>query len=172
MLELMRIAYSIGVAILALVIFSKPGQVVSWFPRPTVTEQPPATTPATTVTIHPNALAKQMNLGLVVVPGAVVCSDFDSVQLVIAIYQEHFGETLQDRITQESVPLRGPAMPAPELEFLGCSLLPTGTPMLVEPGLGYDVPRVTAKLSDGTIVRGVTHGGMIELNEVGQEEQR
>ena len=162
----MRIAYFIGVAILALVIFTRPGEIASWFPRSVVTEQ----SPATRVTIHPNAVAKQPNLGVVVIPGAVICPNYDKVDLVISMYQEHWGETIQDRITQgQTVLLRGPAMPVPNLELLGCSLVPPGTPMQVTEGLA---PSVTAQLPDGTIVRGITHPLMFSWDLKEQERQQ
>ena len=124
------------------------------------------------VTIHPNAVAKQPNLGAVVIPGAVLCPNYEVVNSVIHMYQEHWGEAMQDTISQgQTVLLRGPATPVPNLELLGCSLLPPGTPMQVVQGLA---PSVTAQLPDGVIVRGITHPLMFswDLNEQERQQTR
>ena len=67
---------------------------------------------------------------------------------------------MQDAMTHgQSRLVRGQPTPAPNLKAHGCVLLPPGTPMVSEGGNA--VPVVTAKLQNGTLVRGVTLPAMI-----------
>ena len=111
------------------------------------------------VPIHPNAVARP----IMAVPGALVCSNVADIQAMSDLYNEHWGETQQDAMSHgQSVLLRGQAAPAPDPKVFGCTLLPPGTPVQAENGgLGDAIPKVTAKLPDGTIVRGLTFSNML-----------
>jgi hypothetical protein len=122
---------------------------------PETTEKPPAAV----VQIHPNAVARSW----MSVPGAIVCSNATDVNALIDLYNEHWKETQEDTLSHgKSVLLRGPATPAPDPKVFGCSLLPPGTLVQAEnAGLGDVMPGVTAKLPEGTIVRGLTWSLML-----------
>jgi hypothetical protein len=110
----------------------------------------------------PNATAR----GVSVVPGAIVCPSHDAVSMMFDMYAAHWEDTMQDAMTHGQARLiRGqPApAPAPDMEAYGCALLPNGTPMMLE--TGNVVPVVTAKLPNGTIIRGVTLPAMIVQNQ-------
>ena len=98
--------------------------------------------------------------GVSVVPGAIVCPNYNTVQSMFDWYVAHWTDTQQDALTNgQSRLLRGQPTPAPDLKFYGCALLPPGTPMMLE--RGNIVPVVTATLADGTTIRGVTLAAMI-----------
>jgi hypothetical protein len=107
-----------------------------------VADKPAPTTPA----FHPNAVAKSLTAA----PGAVVCPDLPTVSLVFHLYAAHW----EDSTT---------AAPDPALHQ--CYLLVSGTPVRVENADAFTTgfPRVTAKLSDGTVIRGVTLPSMLSL---------
>jgi len=98
--------------------------------------------------------------GVSVVPGAIICPNYDTVKMMFDLYVAHWTDTQQDALTHgQSRLLRGDPTPPPDLKFYGCALLPPGTPMMLE--RGNIVPVVTATLSDGTSIRGVTLAAMI-----------
>ena len=117
--------------------------------------------PNAVVQIHPNAVAKP----IMAVPGAVVCSNIADVRAVSDLYNEHWAETTQDTMSHgQSTLLRGQAAPTPDPKVFGCSLIPSGTPVQPEDGgLGMAMPKVTAKLPDGTIVQGLTFSNMLSV---------
>ncbi|MGC9953638.1 MAG: tetratricopeptide repeat protein [Rhizomicrobium sp.] len=107
----------------------------------------------------PNSMAVTAR-GVSVVPGAIVCPDHDTVRLIFDMYVAHWTDAQQDAMTNgQSRLLRGKPSPAPDLKLYGCALLPSGTHMMLE--RGNIVPIVTAKLPDGTTIRGVTLEAMI-----------
>jgi len=94
------------------------------------------------------------------VPGAVICRDHRTVELMIDWYRSHFEDKLQDALTKgQSRLIRGEPTSKPPLESYGCALAPAGTPLKLE--IGNVVPVVTATLPDGSTVRGVTDPGLI-----------
>lgn len=104
---------------------------------------------------HPNAVATSF----MAAPGAIVCQDFASLRLVFDLYSHHWEDTMQDRLTKgQSQDLRGPSSPVPDPKLYGCALLRPGTPVHVENSDAFTtgIPTVSAKLPDGTMVRGVT----------------
>jgi hypothetical protein len=113
--------------------------------RSSVTETP----------FHPNAVATSF----MAAPGAIVCQDFASLRLVFDLYSHHWEDTMQDKLTNgQSQVLRGPPSPTPDLKVHGCSLVRPGTPVYVENSDAFTtgIPKVSTKLPDGTMVRGVT----------------
>ena len=109
---------------------------------------------------HPNAVAKS----LTATPGAIVCADLASVSLVFRLYANHWEYAAQDASTNgQSNVLRGPTAPAPDPKLYGCSLLIPGTPVYVENADAFTtgIPKVLAKLPDGTMVHGVTLPSML-----------
>jgi TPR repeat protein len=79
---------------------------------------------------------------------------------VFSLYTAQWESAMQDAMTNgQSSLIHGQPSPAPDLEAYGCTLLSPGTPMMLEGG--NIVPVVTAKLSNGTIVKGVTLAGMV-----------
>jgi hypothetical protein len=116
--------------------------------------------PSHTVNFVPNATAR----GVSVVPGAIVCPSHDAVSLMFNQYAAHWEDTMQDAMTKgQSRLIRGQPAPAPDFESYGCALLPPGTPIMLE--TGNAVPVVTAKLPNGTIIRGVTFPDMVVQNQ-------
>jgi len=108
---------------------------------------------------HPNATEVTAS-ALSAAPGAIVCQDYATVQLVFRIYTAHWQDSLQDRLTKgQSKLLRGESSPEPVPEVYGCMLVPPGTSMLQDPG--NVVPVVTFKRSDGSYFKGVTMAPMI-----------
>jgi hypothetical protein len=98
--------------------------------------------------------------GVSVVPGAIICPNYDTVKMMFDLYVAHWTDTQQDALTHgQSRLLRGDPTPPPDLKFYGCALLPPGSPMMLE--RGNIVPVVTATLFDGTSIRGVTLAAMI-----------
>jgi hypothetical protein len=97
--------------------------------------------------------------GVSVVPGAIICSNYRAVQVVFDLYTSHWSDTAQDAVTKgQSRLIRGDAAPAPDPTLYGCVLLPSGTPMRMKDGNA--VPIVTAKMADGTNIKGVTFPSM------------
>jgi hypothetical protein len=109
--------------------------------------------------------------GVSVVPGAIVCRDFDTVRLMFDLYADYWSDATQDSLTHgQSRVLRGAPASKPDFELHGCALLAPGTPMTLE--TGNIVPVVAAKLSDGRTIMGVTLGSMVFVSQEVQEEQR
>jgi len=108
--------------------------------------------------------------GVSVVPGAIVCPNLASVQLMFSLYTESVTEDMQDAMSRgQSRLLRGEPMPKPDFKVYGCALLPSGTPMRLDKNNsngGWSV--VSAKLTNGKTIRGVTLESMI----VGTELQK
>jgi hypothetical protein len=107
---------------------------------------------------HPNAVAKSVGQ----VPGAIVCPDFPSVQVVFDLYSQYWGDAMQDRMygADRARVLRGPSTPVPDPTLYGCSLLAPGTPIEIQRGV-FGLPMVIAKSPDGTMIRGVTLPDMV-----------
>jgi hypothetical protein len=98
--------------------------------------------------------------GVSVVPGAIVCPSHDAVSLMFDLYVSHWEDAAQDAMTNhQSRLVRGQPTPVPNLKAHGCALLPPGTPMTLDSR--SVVPVVTAKLPNGTTVKGVTLPAMI-----------
>jgi hypothetical protein len=125
-------------------------------------DKPAPTTPP----FHPNAVAKSLTAA----PGAVVCADLQTVSVMFHLYAAHWGDSSADAMTKgQARVVRGPAAPAPDPKLYGCSLLVPGTPVRVENVDAFTTgfPRVTAKLPDGTVIRGVTLSSMLSLVKPG-----
>jgi TPR repeat protein len=98
--------------------------------------------------------------GVSVVPGAIVCPSYAVVSRMFDLYVSHWEDTTQDALTKgQSRLMRGQPTPAPNLKSYGCALLSPGTPMMLE--TGNAVPVVTAKLPNGSTIKGVTLPAMI-----------
>jgi len=96
----------------------------------------------------------------VVLAGALVCPDSDTISLMYELYSAHWKDAQMDTLTNgQSRLLHGPPAPAPDPKVFGCTLLPPGAPMMLE--RNNIVPVVTATLPDGTTIRGVTWPNMI-----------
>jgi hypothetical protein len=128
-----------------------------------VIENSPSATknsPAVEIPFHPNAVAKS----LAAVPGAIVCPDLASVKLVFDRYSDHWEDTGQDAVTNgQSRQLRGNPATEPHPEDFNCALVIPGTPIQVENADAFTtgIPMVSAKLPNGTMIRGVTLPGML-----------
>lgn len=93
-------------------------------------------------------------------PGAIVCSNLDRVSFVFRLYAEHWTEVQQDVLTRgASRAVHGEPMAAPDPADYDCVLIPPGTPMLMQRMTG--IPFVSARLKNGTSVKGVTLDAMI-----------
>jgi hypothetical protein len=98
--------------------------------------------------------------GVSVVPGAIVCPDLNTVDLMFDLYANYWSDAMQDTMTHgEAQLIRGEPAPKPQFEMYGCALLAPGTRLTMESG--HVVPVVTAKLPNGKTIRGVTLPSMI-----------
>jgi len=98
--------------------------------------------------------------GVSIVPGAIVCASYDVVSRVFHLYTAHWEDATQDAMTNgQSSLIRGKGAPAPDLKSYGCALVPPGTHMTLDSK--SIVPVVTAKLPNGTTIKGVTLPEMI-----------
>jgi len=75
------------------------------------------------------------------------------------LYVSHWEDVTQNAMTNgQSRLIRGQGAPAPDLKSYGCALVPPGTPMTLD--TRNVVPVVTAKLPNGTTIKGVTFEAM------------
>jgi hypothetical protein len=99
------------------------------------------------------------------VPGAIICQDYETVQLMYDWYVRVFREQLMDTVTkgQSRLALRSTPDPSSYLQRFGCGWVPDGTPMTLE-NAGEDtyMPIVTARQPGKPPVRGVTDKAMIK----------
>lgn len=94
-------------------------------------------------------------------PGAIVCRDMDTVEVMFHQYSAHWEDSMQDRVTGgQSRLIRGPAAQTPTLSRFGCYLAKPGTPMQLDQR--YIVPVVSFRLPSGKTVRGVTMEDMFK----------
>lgn len=106
-----------------------------------------------------DAVAKGMDL----VDGAIVCSSYD---LAAWMYGQvnvarHAVRSLSPESRRQAALIRGYDIGRePRLEDWGCVLVPTGTPLAVEPG--NTVPVVSGRLADGRRFEGVTLPTMVQ----------
>jgi hypothetical protein len=102
--------------------------------------------------------------GAGVVPGALICPNYDTVTLMFDLYSDYWTD-MRARALQgaQATLLHGDPMPAPDPRLYGCILVSAGTPMTLE--RGNIVPVVTVKLPDETTIRGVTMPGMLVGDE-------
>lgn len=99
--------------------------------------------------------------GVSVIPGAIVCRDYQTVSFMISWYNAHWADTFEDKITRgQSNLMRGAATRSPDFARYGCALIAPGTPMAVE--RGNMVPVVEGKLPNGKPFRGVTDPSMLQ----------
>jgi hypothetical protein len=97
--------------------------------------------------------------GVSVVPGAIVCPSHAAVSRMFDLYVSHWEDVTQNAMTNgQSRLIRGQGAPAPDLKSYGCALVPPGTPMTLD--TRNVVPVVTAKLPNGTTIKGVTFEAM------------
>jgi hypothetical protein len=102
-----------------------------------------------------------MARGAGVVPGAIICSDLETVNLLFKLYSQAWGEQRQDEMAKGAFRrISGPPMAYPNFAAFGCALVPPGTRMKVE--TERPVPLVSVTLPDGTMVRGVTFAFMFD----------
>src|ERR1700742_5220524 len=65
-----------------------------------------------------------------IVPGAILCQDYDTVSLMYDLYAESWGENMQYKVTRgQSKLIHGDPMPPPDLAAHGCILVQAGTPL-------------------------------------------
>lgn len=94
-----------------------------------------------------------------VVPGAILCPDARTTQVVYRRILRSWTQHAQDAVTDGRSELyRGKARPMPELALYGCSFVPAGDPMILESNDVIPVVRATVA---GKRVRGVTLPAMI-----------
>ncbi len=98
-------------------------------------------------------------------PGAIVCPDLQTVQLLQHLYADQWEVTARNSITSgQSTLLEGQPQPV-DPSLYGCSLLSSGTPVQAsDPGelLRGVAALVKATLPDGTTVQGITSLGMLD----------
>ena len=146
------------IALYEVVLSQSPGTSEKPKQTSTAADKPAHTTPP----FHPNAVAKSLKAA----PGALVCSDLQTVSVVFHLYAAHWEDSTADAMTKgQAGVVRGPAAPAPDPKLYGCYLLVPGTPVRVENADAFTTgfPKVTAKLPDGTIIHGVTLPAMLSL---------
>jgi len=97
--------------------------------------------------------------GVSVIPGAVVCSDSQTVGLVAHLYEQAWQDQLEAKMTRgQSSLIHGSPAEIPHPDEYGCILVPPGTKVMLESG--NFVPVVTLKLHGGW-ARGVTFPNML-----------
>lgn len=102
-----------------------------------------------------NSLIPVIASGFIGVPGAIVCADYATVQVVFKMYSQSWDDQFLDKATNgKTVLLRGPALRQPNPEQFGCTLIKPGTPMLMDPKTG--IPFVTVVSDNSSIIHGVT----------------
>jgi hypothetical protein len=104
--------------------------------------------------------------------GALICPNYDTVLLLIRLRNEARNAAMADRASGGlQTILHGSPPSEPEPEAYGCNLIATGEPFLSVQGQST-VFVVTAKLSNGEVVRGVTTGYMMEYSAEEQQRQQ
>lgn len=96
-----------------------------------------------------------------VVPGAIVCPNFELVNMMFRDYSDYWQQAQQDILTHGQYRLLHGEPIKPNFEIFDCALLAPGTSMTVEAGSNV-VPVVTATLPDGSTIKGVTMPTMVE----------
>jgi hypothetical protein len=99
--------------------------------------------------------------GVSVVPGAIVCPDFPTVQLMFDWYTTHWSDVFRDQVTHgQSSELGGPPLSEPPFESYGCTLVPNGTAVTMTLIPGKLFPTITGQLPSGRAFSGVTFSSM------------
>lgn len=113
-----------------------------------------------------------MAVGISVVPGAIICKDVPTVNAVYELYVDYWGEATQDTLTHgTSRILRGPPALKPDPAFFGCTVLPPGTPVHINPVLA-GIVQVSVKSNQGEKVLGITFESMVVTPEQIKERLR
>ena len=100
-----------------------------------------------------------VSTGVSVVPGAIVCPDFRTVQFMFDWYTTHWEDEQRNVLTNgQSRLIEGETSP-PNFKLYGCALIPPGTSLILQKG--NVVPVVTTKLPNGKVISGVTLPSMI-----------
>jgi len=95
--------------------------------------------------------------GVSVVPGAIVCPDFPTVQLMFNWYTTHWSDVQADQLSHGlSSQVNGPPVSEPPLETYGCTLVPNGTAVTMTRAEGQAFPTMTGQLPSGGTFEGVT----------------
>jgi Superinfection immunity protein len=93
------------------------------------------------------------------VPGAIVCSNMATVEMLSHLYTAAWEDKFQDKLTRgQSRLLRGEGASEPKPEDYGCILLPPGTEITATSDA--IVPIVRVKFPSGAKIKGVTEGVM------------
>jgi hypothetical protein len=118
-----------------------------------------------TTAIHADDAATiAVSHGLGLVPAAIICSNLQNWQIAVDSYNERQTEVMQDYYTRgQSKLARGEPAPPPDLQALGCTMIPNGTRLIVTFEGAF--PVVTAKLRNGKTVRGVMHPDMFTIQK-------
>src|ERR1700677_440129 len=91
-------------------------------------------------------------------PGALICSNPNTLNMVFHLYALAWEEQTHDKLTEGTSRQAGSSQ-SPDPRAYGCELLAPGTHALVR-NMQW-VPNVVATLPDGTQIEGVTMGGML-----------
>jgi hypothetical protein len=92
-------------------------------------------------------------------PGAFVCQNLDSVEVMTNLYKQCQASVWMDAITNGQDRLIHAPVAEPDFESVGCAMVPAGTPMeLVE--TYQNIPVVKANLN-GRTIQGVTYPSML-----------
>ena len=106
------------------------------------------------------------------IAGAIVCPNFELVDLMIDRYKEHFRAQIQEQVLGSQIKLlRGEPAPEPELSSYGCGLAPAGTILDRIKSFGPAV-QIEGMNSKGEWIKGVTSILMIAPAESGSDEGR
>jgi hypothetical protein len=108
---------------------------------------------------HPN-ISPMLAKGAGEVPGALICPDYQTAQVMFDWYSAHKMDELEDSVTGGRSRARRQPFSAPVLRRYGCTLVVPGTPLALERGNAY--PVVSAKLPNGQRVRGITFPSMMQ----------
>jgi hypothetical protein len=134
-----------------------PSQVTSPGPRPPIALAQPQFEPKNPV----RARALQV-FGPRPIPGAIVCADHETVELMVDLFKTHFKEQIEDQVVGSQMKLvRGDSMNAPDLAGHGCTLFAAGTLLDEIQSFGPAV-QVEGVDRSGSKVKGVTDFLMVE----------
>lgn len=93
-------------------------------------------------------------------PGAIVCPDFQSVEILFDVYSESWEERASNAFTHGAYQkINGEPLPAPDPAAYSCLVLKPGTRVMLSTGAG--APDIVATLPAGNRIRGVTLPAML-----------
>lgn len=117
------------------------------------------------------AVANGPNRGLYNLPGAIVCPDLRTLQMLERLIGRHQADLLRSRLTHGQSEIISRQMPKPVPSAFGCAIIPNGTPIYIERIAMRFVAIVRAKV-DGADVTGITMTEMLKKRAISSSPAR